>query len=102
MSDEHSLSVSEEDDEETVGNLAKERLVEKEGYLSKWTNYIHGWQDRYVVLQHGNIAYFKNKADRELGCRGSLSLGKAVIEVREVSLHNNSITFKSEYLYTLA
>ncbi|XP_046839303.1 ceramide transfer protein-like isoform X2 [Xenia sp. Carnegie-2017] len=83
MSDEHSLSISEEDDDETVGNLAKERLVEKEGYLSKWTNYIHGWQDRYVVLQHGNIAYFKNKADRELGCRGSLSLGKAVIEIHK-------------------
>lgn len=82
MSDEHSVSVSDEDEEE-VGVLTqtKETLIEKEGYLSKWTNYIHGWQDRYVVLQNGTIAYYKSQSDRELGCRGSLSLGKAVIEV---------------------
>jgi collagen type IV alpha-3-binding protein len=82
MSDEHSLSITDEDEDETGAAQAKERLVEKEGYLSKWTNYIHGWQDRYVVLQNGTIAYFKCESDRELGCRGSLSLGKAFIEVR--------------------
>lgn len=83
MSDEHSLSITDEDDEENIeATQAKDRLAEKEGYLSKWTNYIHGWQDRYVVLQNGTIAYFKCESDRELGCRGSLSLGKAVIEVR--------------------
>jgi collagen type IV alpha-3-binding protein len=79
MSDEHSLSITDEDEDETT--QTKERIVEKEGYLSKWTNYIHGWQDRYVVLQNGTIAYFKCESDRELGCRGSLSLGKAIIEV---------------------
>ena len=77
MSDEHSLSVSDEDDEE----IGQGKVIEKEGYLSKWTNYIHGWQDRYVVLHNGTIAYYKSEYDRELGCRGSLSLGKAVIEV---------------------
>ena len=82
MSDEHSLSITDEDEDETAAIQAKERLVEKEGYLSKWTNYIHGWQDRYIVLQNGTISYFKCESDRELGCRGSLSLGKAVIEVR--------------------
>ena len=79
MSDEHSLSITDEEEDETT--QTKERVVEKEGYLSKWTNYIHGWQDRYVVLHHGTIAYFKCESDKEVGCRGSLSLGKAVIEV---------------------
>ena len=87
MSDEHSLSITDEDEDEIGASQAKERLVEKEGYLSKWTNYIHGWQDRYVVLQNGTISYFKNKSDRELGCRGSLSLGKAVIEVLIIVLN---------------
>ena len=81
MSDEHSLSITDEDEDETT--QTKERVAEKEGYLSKWTNYIHGWQDRYVVLHNGTIAYFKCESDRELGCRGSLSLGKAVIEANE-------------------
>lgn len=83
MSDEHSVSVSDEDDEEVgvLNTQTKETLIEREGYLSKWTNYIHGWQDRYVVLQNGTIAYYKSQSDRELGCRGSLSLGRAVIEV---------------------
>lgn len=81
MSDDHSPSVSDEDDEEIGVAQPKESLIVKEGYLSKWTNYIHGWQDRYVVLQNGTIAYYKSAFDTELGCRGSLSLGKAVIEV---------------------
>lgn len=83
MSDDHSPSVSDEDDEEIGVAQPKESLIVKEGYLSKWTNYIHGWQDRYVVLQNGTIAYYKSAFDTELGCRGSLSLGKAVIEPNE-------------------
>lgn len=30
------------------------------GYLSKWTNYIHGWQPRYVVLQDKILSYCKH------------------------------------------
>uniref|UniRef100_A0A8C7NM05 Ceramide transfer protein n=1 Tax=Oncorhynchus mykiss TaxID=8022 RepID=A0A8C7NM05_ONCMY len=44
-----------------------------------WTNYIHGWQDRWVVLKNNTLSYYKSQDEREFGCRGSLCLSKAVI-----------------------
>ena len=32
------------------------------GNLSKWTNYLHGWQDRYIVLRDGTLSYYKRLA----------------------------------------
>ena len=29
------------------------------GVLSKWTNYIHGRQNRYFALKDGNFLYFR-------------------------------------------
>lgn len=34
-------------------------VVELKGYLSKWTNYIHGWQPRFIVLKDGTLSYYK-------------------------------------------
>lgn len=48
----------------------------------QWTNYIHGWQDRWVVLKNNTLSYYKSQDEREYGCRGSLCLSKAVIMVR--------------------
>ncbi|GAA6107338.1 ceramide transfer protein isoform X1, partial [Tachysurus ichikawai] len=54
-------------------------VAEFSGVLSKWTNYIHGWQDRWVVLKNNTLSYYKSQDEREYGCRGSLCLSKAVI-----------------------
>ncbi|XP_041754515.1 ceramide transfer protein isoform X1 [Coregonus clupeaformis] len=54
-------------------------IAEFSGILSKWTNYIHGWQDRWVVLKNNTLSYYKSQDEREFGCRGSLCLSKAVI-----------------------
>uniref|UniRef100_A0A8C7MBZ6 Ceramide transfer protein n=1 Tax=Oncorhynchus kisutch TaxID=8019 RepID=A0A8C7MBZ6_ONCKI len=54
-------------------------IAENSGILSKWTNYIHGWQDRWVVLKNNTLSYYKSQDEREFGCRGSLCLSKAVI-----------------------
>lgn len=56
---------------------------ELSGVLSKWTNYIHGWQDRYIVLKNGTLSYYKNEQESNYGCRGALSLAKAVIKSHE-------------------
>jgi collagen type IV alpha-3-binding protein len=47
------------------------RLPEREGVLAKWTNYIHGWQERYVVLQEGTLSYFKSAREKAKVCRGT-------------------------------
>lgn len=58
-------------------------IGELSGVLSKWTNYIHGWQDRWVVLKNNTLSYYKSQDETEYGCRGSLCLSKAVITVHE-------------------
>ncbi|KAK9522661.1 hypothetical protein VZT92_019110 [Zoarces viviparus] len=78
MSEKSSSSGSDEDvDPESAQH------VELGGVLSKWTNYIHGWQDRWVVLKNNTLSYYKSEDEREYGCRGSLCLSKAGITPHE-------------------
>lgn len=58
-----------------------EFIAELRGYLSKWTNYIHGWQMRYIVLKNAQLSYYKSEQESDFGCRGAISLYKAVIKV---------------------
>ncbi|KAL0965346.1 hypothetical protein UPYG_G00280080 [Umbra pygmaea] len=86
MSDNQSWNSSGSDEDlenvESVGQSAV-GLAEFGGILSKWTNYIHGWQDRWVVLKNNTLSYYKSQDEREFGCRGSLCLSKAVITPHE-------------------
>jgi len=72
------LSLTDDEDDDYD---AESRLPELAGTLSKWTNYIHGWQDRYIVLKNGTISYYKSEQEAAVGCRGAVSLTKAVISV---------------------
>ncbi|XP_067339465.1 ceramide transfer protein-like isoform X3 [Channa argus] len=85
MSDNQSWNSSGSDEdlelrEEPVHPLG---IGEFSGVLSKWTNYIHGWQDRWVVLKNNTLSYYKSQDETEYGCRGSLCLSKAVITPHE-------------------
>lgn len=51
------------------------------GSLQKWTNYLHGWQERYFVLANGVLSYYKSELDTQYGCRGSISLLKVKVLV---------------------
>uniref|UniRef100_A0A5F9CMF0 Ceramide transfer protein n=1 Tax=Oryctolagus cuniculus TaxID=9986 RepID=A0A5F9CMF0_RABIT len=80
MSDNQSWNSSgSEEDPETESGPPVERC----GVLSKWTNYIHGWQDRWVVLKNNTLSYYKSEDETEYGCRGSICLSKAVISPHE-------------------
>lgn len=65
------------DDDDSDGVI----VPELQGTLSKWTNYIHGWQTRFIVLKDGTLSYYKSEQDSGYGCRGSISLYKANIKV---------------------
>ena len=70
------------DDEENDDREDEEyQLSSVKGLLSKWTNYIHGWQDRYIVLKDGTLSYYKSEDETAFGCRGAVSLNKVVITV---------------------
>ncbi|XP_071757521.1 ceramide transfer protein isoform X2 [Centroberyx gerrardi] len=84
MSDNQSWNSSgSEEDLEPVESGHPVGIAEFSGVLSKWTNYIHGWQDRWVVLKNNTLSYYKSQDEREYGCRGSLCLSKAVITPHE-------------------
>lgn len=51
------------------------------GTLSKWTNYIHGWQERYISLKDGTLSYYKSENETAYGCRGAISIRKANVKV---------------------
>ncbi|CAG5127022.1 unnamed protein product [Candidula unifasciata] len=70
----NSLSLTDDDDD-----FEEEPLPELSGTLCKWTNYLHGWQDRYIVLKDGTISYYKSEDETAFGCRGAVSILKATV-----------------------
>ena len=81
----HSDTDDEDEDEEILsgGQVESEKSNEIRGILSKWTNYIHGWQDRCVVIKDGVLSYYKNEDDLSTGCRGAVHLAKAVVALHQ-------------------
>ena len=71
------FSSSDEDEGEALDHLPSIC-----GTLSKWTNYLQGWQERHVVVRKGILSYYKSEIDTQYGCRGSVSLHKVKILVR--------------------
>lgn len=75
--------------------LVANKDINKCAFAFQWTNYIHGWQDRWVVLKNNTLSYYKSQDETEYGCRGSLCLSKAVITVsiNESSLQSSTLPF---------
>lgn len=71
-------TASDDSDDDSVDSSS---IPELRGYLSKWTNYIHGWQARFIVLKDGTLSYYKSEQESDFGCRGAISLQKATIKV---------------------
>ncbi|CAG7835936.1 unnamed protein product [Allacma fusca] len=79
MSQEHSPNLTDEEDDA----LAVSNNGDVHGILCKWTNYIHGWQDRYIILKDGTLSYYKSEQELSFGCRGAISILKANIRPHE-------------------
>lgn len=77
-----SSSEEEEEDEDTFAYKPPSKM----GTLLKWTNYLSGWQDRYVVVRDGVLSYYKSEIDLQYGCRGSISLQKVKVFVSSLLL----------------
>ncbi|RZF35041.1 hypothetical protein LSTR_LSTR009633 [Laodelphax striatellus] len=77
----HGTNMCVSDEEDDSENCLQ--APELQGYLSKWTNYIHGWQNRYIVLKDGTLSYYKSEQESGFGCRGAISLFKATIKPHE-------------------
>ena len=74
--------LSEDEDDEALleadgQSRPAQGLLEVTGTLSKWTNYINGWQDRFFVLKNGVLSYYRAVTEVHLGCRGSICIQKS-------------------------
>uniref|UniRef100_A0A8B9KKR2 Ceramide transfer protein n=1 Tax=Astyanax mexicanus TaxID=7994 RepID=A0A8B9KKR2_ASTMX len=69
---------------------------------NQWTNYIHGWQDRWVVLKNNTLSYYKSQDEREYGCRGSLCLSKAVFTPHEFDVCRFDVSMNDSVWYLRA
>ena len=88
----HSYSTSDEN------SSVDERPCLK-GVLSKWTNYYNGWQERYVRCEDGSLQYFRSQDEVGFGCRGSMSLAKAVVTSHEFDPCRFDVTIKDSTWY---
>ncbi|XP_074123379.1 LOW QUALITY PROTEIN: oxysterol-binding protein-related protein 10 [Sminthopsis crassicaudata] len=60
-----------------------------EGVLSKYTNLLQGWQNRYFMLdfESGVLQYFVNEQSKSQKPRGTLSLAGAIVSLSDEAPH---------------
>mmetsp|Transcript_3618 Transcript_3618/g.8993 ORF Transcript_3618/g.8993 Transcript_3618/m.8993 type:complete len:446 (-) Transcript_3618:66-1403(-) len=84
--------------------MAAGSTFDHEGGLSKWTNYLSGWQPRYFTVKDGMLSYYADESDVGKACRGSINLATAELTVRGDALHfdvtglNSTIYLKANSL----
>eukprot|EP00041_Stephanoeca_diplocostata_P020049 m.439955 g.439955 ORF g.439955 m.439955 type:complete len:796 (+) comp21460_c0_seq1:344-2731(+) len=86
------------DTDEDDGVSTHQQFPTMEGSLSKWTNYIHGWQSRWVVLKDGQLSYFRSKSESEI-CRSTVDLAVARIERHKFDSLRFDIRFGDGFFY---
>ncbi|RNA08157.1 oxysterol-binding 1 isoform X4 [Brachionus plicatilis] len=53
------------------------------GHLLKWTNYIKGYQRRWISINNGLLSYFRSPNEMDHTCRGAINLANATIHQNE-------------------
>ena len=86
ISDEDEAQLSgNEDNHNTIANINSNSVQIQSNVLAsnlfKWTNYIHGWQERYICLKDGVLSYYKSENETQYGCRGAIALKQSSIIV---------------------
>ncbi|XP_031199010.1 oxysterol-binding protein-related protein 10 isoform X1 [Mastomys coucha] len=71
------------------GGGGRRREPALEGVLSKYTNLLQGWQNRYFVLdfEAGLLQYFVNEQSKHQKPRGVLSLSGAIVSLSDEAPH---------------
>ena len=80
-SEEGDEDVESEQDDMLNEQSVLSKPLSKLGSLMKWTNYLLGWQERYIIVRDGILSYYKSEIDLQFGCRGSVSLHKVRVLV---------------------
>eukprot|EP00912_Choanoflagellata_sp_UC4_P000704 UC4_evm1s436 len=74
-------------------------LPTMESPVSKWTNYLHGWQHRYLVLGNGVISYYRSKEEVNTFCRGTIEISKATFKEHEFDSLRFDVRLENEVYF---
>nr|XP_008264321.1 oxysterol-binding protein-related protein 10 isoform X4 [Oryctolagus cuniculus] len=85
------------------GGGGRRREPALEGVLSKYTNLLQGWQNRYFVLdfEAGVLQYFVNEQSKHQKPRGMLSLSGAIVSLSDEAPHMLVVYSASGEMYRL-
>ncbi|XP_040819870.1 oxysterol-binding protein-related protein 10 isoform X2 [Ochotona curzoniae] len=85
------------------GGGGRRREPALEGVLSKYTNLLQGWQNRYFVLdfEAGLLQYFVNEQSKHQKPRGVLSLCGAIVSLSDEAPHMLVVYSASGEMYKL-
>ena len=100
LSDEDEAQLSgNEDNHNTIANINSNSVQIQSNVLAsnlfKWTNYIHGWQERYICLKDGVLSYYKSENETQYGCRGAIALKQSSIIVISLTTFTKINVFKN-------
>nr|XP_044992829.1 LOW QUALITY PROTEIN: oxysterol-binding protein-related protein 10 [Jaculus jaculus] len=85
------------------GGGGRRREPALEGVLSKYTNLLQGWQNRYFVLdfEAGLLQYFVNEQSKHQKPRGVLSLSGAIVSLSDEAPHMLMVYSANGEMYKL-
>ncbi|XP_074201452.1 oxysterol-binding protein-related protein 10 isoform X3 [Camelus bactrianus] len=85
------------------GGGGRRREPALEGVLSKYTNLLQGWQNRYFVLdfEAGILQYFVNEQSKHQKPRGALSLSGAIVSLSDEAPHTLVVYSANGEMYKL-
>ncbi|XP_063808218.1 pleckstrin homology domain-containing family A member 3-like isoform X2 [Pseudophryne corroboree] len=77
------------------------RLLDMEGSLLKWTNYLSGWQPRYFVLDRGILSYYDSPDNVGKTSKGSIKMAVCEIRVHQTDSCRMDLLIPREQCYYL-
>jgi collagen type IV alpha-3-binding protein len=102
LSDDEEAALSDSEDNnnnnnETLSQLTiqqQNKISDLASSLYKWTNYIHGWQERYIVLKDGVLSYYKSESEVQYGCRGAIAIKQSqILVIESFFFHRSFLNF---------
>lgn len=93
-----SLSGADSSESGSEGRASAENFPFAEGTLSKWTNYINGWQDRHVVIREGTLSYYRAANEADI-CRAAIDLAVASVQKHKFDQFRFDVRFGDQCFY---
>jgi len=80
LGDREDVNVEDNDDEKNKKLESNHKTFTKQGVIQKWTNYLQGWQNRFVSCADATLCYCKTQEEGEHGYKVTTRLSGATVK----------------------